>query len=566
MRTTRVSLLLALLLLASTLFPALSVHAAEAQPPAALADCGPADWEVLRLTNAARIAEGLNPLSVFPTLQQAANRRASEVDFRYHSYGQFSHDRPDGSKYYTVLAEFGLEYYMVAENIACLQTSPAEVMTDWMNSPGHRKNILTAELVHGGMAWQGDGWEQLFLTGYGCAYDAISILPGPEGFQLGQGKPLAELGAAICLHCAEHGDCWLPLSDELCPGADTSGLGTVRVDVVCAGLSASFDLEIVENFDGTYTEGDFTAEVRGGKATLTDWLGTSSWYSRPAVTVPDSVAGFPVVALGAELFAGAYLSAVTLPEGLEEIGDKAFSRCTLPEIALPEGLKRIGNEAFYASGLQGTVMIPASVTNLGTYAFSYCYGVSAFQVAEGNGSYCSLDGVLFNRAQTTLLNYPLSAPETVYTPPDSVTLLYCTSFAGALHLKQLYVYSPVVRGMTYTFYADSFDLWCRPDTELYAQLQSAQLVTGVQVHPLAVADIQAGPEAIEVTLTDRFTDGHFLLCAYTADGQLLALRTLSGSEVQTYTLPGTDRTAAVRLYRLDDTYAPTAADALLWSR
>lgn len=568
MRTTRFSLLLAVCFLAFALLPGIAppALAAEAVPPAALGDCGAFDWEVLRLTNVERAAAELPPLSVFPALQQAANLRAEEVDYRYHVLGLFSHDRPDGSSYLTVLDEFGLDYAMVGENIACLQTSPAEVVTDWMNSPGHRKNILTGAYVHGGMSYRGDGWEQLFLTGSACAYDGISILPGPEGFRLGQGKALAQLGAAVRLHCVEHGDCWLPLSDELCPGADTSQLGTVRVDVVCAGQTASFDLEIVEDYDGTYTEGDFTAEVRDGKATLTAWLGSSSWYSRPAVTVPDSIAGFPVVALGPELFAGAYLSAVTLPEGLEEIGDKAFSGCTLPEIALPEGLKRIGYEAFYASGLQGTVMIPASVMNLGTYAFSYCYGVSAFQVAEGNESYCSLDGVLFNRAQTTLLNYPLSAPETVYTPPDSVTLLYCTSFAGALHLKQLYVYSPVVRGMTYTFYADSFDVWCRPETELYAQLERGALDTDAVVRPLPFRQVQAAPDAIEITLADDFTGGRFLLAAYSAGGQLLAALPVSGTEAADYVLPGTARTATVRLFRLDANYAPTAETETLWTR
>ena len=565
MRTSRASLFLALLL-AVTLFSGLSLPAlaAQAEAPAALADCGAYDWEVLRLTNAERVAAGLAPLSVFPALQQAANLRAEEVDYRYHVLGLFSHDRPDGSPYLTVLGEFGLDYAMVGENIACLQTSPAEVVTDWMNSPGHRKNILTGAFVHGGMSYRGDGWEQLFLTGSACAYDGIAIEPGAAGFQLPQGKPLAELGAAVRLHCAEHGDCWLPLSDELCPGADTSSLGTVRVEVSCAGLTASFDLEIVENLDGTYTEGDFTAEVRDGKATLTAWLGSSNWNLRPAVTVPDSIAGFPVVALGERLFANQYLSAVTLPEGLEAIGAEAFSGCSLPEIAFPSSLKRIGDEAFYISGLRGTVTLPAGLTHMGNFVFCFCTGISGFQVAEGNESYRSVDGVLFDRAQTTLLYYPLAAPERSYTVPDSVTLLYTGAFAAAQKLEAVYVYSPAVRAMSYTFYWDDCTVWCRPETRLYEQLQSGVLDTDAVARPLPFQEIRAAADAIEVTLADRFTGGRFLLCAYSADGQLLALRTVSGTEVQTCTLPGTDRTAAVRLYRLDGNFAPTAADTLLW--
>lgn len=560
MRTTRCSLLLALLLLASTLLPgfSLSARAAEAAPPAALADCGAFDWEVLRLTNVERISQGLDPLSVFPALQQAANRRAAEVELL------FSHDRPDGSPFHTVLAEFDLDYSTAGENIAIGQTSPGEVVTDWMNSPGHRENILTGAFVHGGMSCRGDGWEQLFLSGFDCAYDGISLVPGPAGYRLGQGKPIAALGAAVRLHCAQHGDCWLPLSDELCPGADTSTLGTVRVNVVCAGQTAAFDLEIVENHDGTYTEGAFTAQVTDGQATITAWLGSSSWYDRPAVTVPDSIAGFPVVGLGEDLFAHQYLSSLTLPEGLEEIGDRAFAYCALPELAFPSSLKRIGDEAFYVSGLSGTVTIPADLTHLGTYAFSYCYGVSAFQTAAENEAYRTQDGILFNRAQTVLLNYPLAAPEASYTVPDSVTLLYCTSFAGAQNLEQVYVYSPAVRAMTYTFYSDACTVWCRPETELHTQLQSGLIVTDAVPRPLPFQSVHAAADAIELTLADDFTDGNFLLAAYSAEGQLLALLPLSGTEARTYTLPGSGQTASVRLFRLDQDFGPTAAAALLW--
>lgn len=589
MRTTRFSLLLAVCFLAFALLPGIAppALAAEAVPPAALSDCGagdgellrltdaqhvtaqaapPAeltdcgayDWEVLRLTNAQRVAAGLAPLSTFSALQQAASRRASELPLL------FDHVRPDGRAFFTALFEFGLSYAIVAENIAEGFTSPAEVVDAWMNSPGHRANILRGGLAHGGMSLRDESWEQLFFTGGACKYDGIAIVPGSAGFRLGQGKAIASLGAAVCLHCVQHGDCWLPLSDELCPGADTSGLGTVQIPVSCAGLSTSFELEIVENRDGTYTEGDFRAQVTDGQATITAWLGTSSWDDCPDVTVPDAIAGFPVVALGADLFASQHLSAVTLPEGLEEIGDRAFYFCYLSELNLPSSLKRIGVSAFYHCGLSGTVSIPATVTDLGTYAFAYCYDVSAFRVAEGNEVCCAVDGVLFNREKTVLLNYPLAATATSYTVPDSVTLLYNASFAMARNLEQLYVYARTVRALPYTFYSDDCTVWCRPTTELYRQLQNAELQTDVSLRALPFQQVSAAPDAIRITLADDFTGGNFLLAAYSADGQLLDLRTVSGTEARTYTLPGTARTATVRLYRLDEDFAPSADAALLW--
>ena len=593
MRTTRFSLLLAVCFLAFALLPGIAppALAAEAVPPAALGDCGAGDgellrltdaqhmtaqaappaaladdceayaWEVLRLTNAQRVAAGLAPLSTFSTLQQAATVRVEELPL------VMDHVRPDGRSCFTVLDDFGLDNRAAgAENIAWGQTSPEEVVTAWMNSPGHRANILFGSLVHGGMAYRLDYWEQLFCTGFDCAYDGITIVPGSAGFRLGQGKAIASLGAAVCLHCVQHGDCWLPLSDELCPGADTSGLGTVQIPVSCAGLSTSFELEIVENRDGTYTEGDFTAQVTDGQATITAWLGTSSRTDRPAVTVPETIAGFPVVALGPDLFANQYLSSVTLPEGLEEIGERAFSACALPEITFPAGLKRIGEQAFYFSGLRGTVSLPASLIQMGNFVFSYCSGISAFQVEEGNEVCCAVDGALYNWNQTVLRHYPAAASASSYTVPDTVTALDDAAFAMAKHLEQVYLYSPAVRAGSYTFYADDCTVWCRPETRLYAQLQSGQMHTDAAVRPLPFRQVQAAPDAIEITLADDFTGGRFLLAAYSAGGQLLAALPVSGTEAADYVLPGTARTATVRLYRLDANYAPTAETETLWTR
>lgn len=90
--------------------------------------------------------------------------------------------------------------------------------------------------------------------------------------------------------------------------------------------------------------------------------------------------------------------------------------------------------------------------------------------------------------------------------------------------------------------------------------------TDAAVRPLPFREVQAEPDAIEVTLADDFTGGNFLLAAYSADGQLLDLRTVSGTEARTYTLPGTARTATVRLFRLDANYAPTAETETLWTR
>jgi uncharacterized protein YkwD len=92
--------------------------------------------QVLNIVNQERAKAGLPALTTNKTLQAAANKRAQEI------VQSFSHTRPDGSSCFTVLNDYGISYRSAGENIAYGQRTPAEVMNGWMNSPGHRANIL----------------------------------------------------------------------------------------------------------------------------------------------------------------------------------------------------------------------------------------------------------------------------------------------------------------------------------------------------------------------------------------------------------------------------------------
>ena len=116
--------------------------------------------EVLNLINEERAKEGLSPLTTTTKLKQAANKRAEET------VTLFSHTRPDGSSGVSVLKEYGISYRAWGENIAYGQKSPAAVMNAWMNSSGHRANILSSKFgkvgigcyVHKGVLY----WTQVF--------------------------------------------------------------------------------------------------------------------------------------------------------------------------------------------------------------------------------------------------------------------------------------------------------------------------------------------------------------------------------------------------------------------
>jgi hypothetical protein len=98
---------------------------------------------------------------------------------------------------------------------------------------------------------------------------------------------------------------------------------------------------------------------------------------------------------------------VTIPDTVTNIGVNAFFGCnSLTQVALGANLVSLGDYAFaFCAGL-ASVTIPASVTQLGAAPFEDCSGLTAITVEAGNPSYSSLNGVLYDRAQTTLLECP----------------------------------------------------------------------------------------------------------------------------------------------------------------
>ncbi len=117
--------------------------------------------QVVRLVNEERAKAGLSAVQMQTDLTQAANIRAKEIK------QQFSHTRPDGRSYSSVLTDQGISYRMSGENIAYGQKDANVVMEGWMNSSGHRANILNGNFTKIGVGLYEDEsgvkhWVQLF--------------------------------------------------------------------------------------------------------------------------------------------------------------------------------------------------------------------------------------------------------------------------------------------------------------------------------------------------------------------------------------------------------------------
>ncbi|WMC92692.1 CAP domain-containing protein [Kineothrix sp. MB12-C1] len=118
--------------------------------------------QVLDLVNAEREKAGLSALTMKDDLNAAALIRAKETT------QSFSHTRPNGTSFATVLKENNISYRTAGENIAWGQSTPEEVVTAWMNSEGHRANILNKSFTSIGVGYYVSNntpyWSQLFTA------------------------------------------------------------------------------------------------------------------------------------------------------------------------------------------------------------------------------------------------------------------------------------------------------------------------------------------------------------------------------------------------------------------
>ena len=119
------------------------------------------EQEVIRLVNEQRVKNGLNPLTENWELSRVARYKSQDmVDNRY-----FSHTSPTYGSPFQMIRDFGISFRRAGENIAYGQRTPQAVVNAWMNSSGHRANILNASYTQIGVGYVADGnyWTQMFI-------------------------------------------------------------------------------------------------------------------------------------------------------------------------------------------------------------------------------------------------------------------------------------------------------------------------------------------------------------------------------------------------------------------
>jgi len=118
--------------------------------------------EVIRLCNIERQKAGLKPLTENWELSRVA--RDKSMDMAQKNY--FSHTSPTYGSPFDMMKAYGISYKSAGENIAKGQTTAQQVVTSWMNSSGHRANILSSSFTQIGVGYYASGhyWTQMFIS------------------------------------------------------------------------------------------------------------------------------------------------------------------------------------------------------------------------------------------------------------------------------------------------------------------------------------------------------------------------------------------------------------------
>jgi uncharacterized YkwD family protein len=125
-------------------------------------DASQFEQKVVDLVNQEREKQGLKPLTLNKELSDVARTKSKDMMDK----GYFDHNSPTYGSPFDMMKQFGIEYTTAGENIAKGQQSPEDVMNAWMNSDGHRKNILNPDFTEIGVGYvKGDTtyWTQQFI-------------------------------------------------------------------------------------------------------------------------------------------------------------------------------------------------------------------------------------------------------------------------------------------------------------------------------------------------------------------------------------------------------------------
>jgi len=244
----------------------------------------------------------------------------------------------------------------------------------------------------------------------------VNIVSGGASYHMNNYTANNQISTGMFVFCGKLKSIVLPNSVTTI-GEDAFELCTSLIEIIASDQSKNFS-----SIDGILFNKNQTTIIKFPMA-----------KSVPSYVIPNSV-----TSIGNSAFCSCHkLTSINVPNSVTSIGNNTFDNCSgLININVPNSVTSIGENAFRGCTKLTSIDIPNSVTSIGKGAFSSCYGLIEILVSEQNKDYSSMDGVLFNKNKTTLIQFPIAKSGSPYVTPESVTSIGDNAFYGT-NLKSI---------------------------------------------------------------------------------------------------------------------------------